>query len=72
MVDLQQFAFRFRNDDGSESAATWKAAENTDIDLEAGGKVRVRLGVHAMNLFLDSASNRITTSDGNLFCVRTT
>lgn len=72
MADLQQFAFRFRNDDGSESAATWKDTENTNIDLAAGSKLRIRLGIHAMNLFLDSASNRITTSDGNLFCVRTT
>ena len=32
---LQQKHFRFRNDDGSESTATWKAAEDTDITGQA-------------------------------------
>ncbi len=40
---LEQTSARGRNDDGSESAATWKAAINTSFDLDiASGDVRFR------------------------------
>ncbi len=39
---LDQHSFRFINDDGSESAATFKAALNTDITLQAETTVRLR------------------------------
>jgi hypothetical protein len=45
-VAFTQTAFRFRNDDGSESTATWKAATNTNInaDLTSGNlDLRVRI-----------------------------
>jgi hypothetical protein len=38
----EQKAFRFRNDDGSESTATWKAAQNTDVSLAPGDPFRLR------------------------------
>ena len=41
-----QTGFRFRNDDGSESAATWKDAENTNITVEVTARnvpLRVRI-----------------------------
>lgn len=44
--NVVQTAFRFRNDDGSETAATWKAAENTNVASQATGtNFRVRLEV---------------------------
>jgi hypothetical protein len=35
-------SWRFRNDDGSETAATWKAAENTDATFDDGANFRIR------------------------------
>ena len=46
-ASLTQYAFRFRNDDGSESAATWDAAENTNVSLSPGSKIRLRVGIDA-------------------------
>lgn len=37
-----QEGFRFRNDNGSESTATWNANQDTNISLAAGGKIRLR------------------------------
>lgn len=39
---LDQAAFRARNDDGSESAATWKAAANTDWTQAVDENFRIR------------------------------
>lgn len=40
----QQVHFRFRNDDGSESAATWKAAADTNVTADvSGGDVSLRV-----------------------------
>jgi len=44
---LTQYAFRFRNDDGSESAAMWAGAESANINLIPGANVRIRIGVDA-------------------------
>lgn len=44
-LDLE--GFRFRNDDGSESAATWKASQDTNITLAADTAARLRLLVNA-------------------------
>ena len=41
-----QVSFRLRNDDGSESAATWVAAINTNASLNVDTNYRVRFGVH--------------------------
>jgi hypothetical protein len=43
---LTQSGFRFRHDDGSETGATWDAAENTNISAAAGTK-RVRAALKA-------------------------
>lgn len=37
-----QSGYRIRNDDGSETTATWQAAENTDVTLAQGTPIRVR------------------------------
>lgn len=39
---LNQVAFRLRNDDGNEFAATWYAAANTNIEWDGDGNLRVR------------------------------
>lgn len=41
----QQTAYRFRNDDGDEVNATWKAAANTPVTIKAGEINRVRFAV---------------------------
>jgi hypothetical protein len=38
----EQGAWRFRNDDGNESAATWKEALNTGAEIVAGERFRLR------------------------------
>ena len=43
---LDQYAFRFRNDDGSETTATWKATQNTNIS-EVVEALRLRIGLQA-------------------------
>lgn len=42
----EQFAYRGRNDDGSESAATWKASQNTTFSVAPNTTFRVRFGVN--------------------------
>lgn len=42
---IEQLAFRFRNDDGSESTATWAADLNTDYTLTADGLIRLRIAI---------------------------
>ncbi len=42
MVTLSQDAYRFRNDDGSETTATWKAAVNIVPPLQLGVPFRIR------------------------------
>jgi hypothetical protein len=44
---LEQEGFRFRNDDGSESAATWLASQETNILAPAGTTKRLRFIVNA-------------------------
>lgn len=44
-VALDQRSYRFRNDDGSEAAATWKAAQNTPVTLSGGATFRLRFEV---------------------------
>lgn len=40
-------AYRFRDDDGSESGATWAAAADTDVSIAAGQRIRLRFQVRA-------------------------
>ena len=42
---VAQQDFRFRNDDGSETAATWKAAQGTSVTLETGTANRFRIRI---------------------------
>jgi hypothetical protein len=44
---IEQEGFRFRNDDGSESAATWKANQDTNITLAADTAARIRMLLNA-------------------------
>jgi hypothetical protein len=41
-ITFDQEGFRFRNDDGSETTATWKAAQDTNITVAEGETFRVR------------------------------
>lgn len=45
MAQLDQDAFRIRNDDGDETTATWKAALNTSIPIAINEPFRVRFVV---------------------------
>jgi hypothetical protein len=40
---IDQASFRFRNDDGSESSATWKYPENSNWELSSSGDQNFRL-----------------------------
>lgn len=42
---FDQRTFRFRNDDGSETTATWKEAENTSVTQAIGEVFRLRIEV---------------------------
>lgn len=44
---LTQEGFRFRNDDGSESAATWAAVQDASVSFATGKKLRLRVLVDA-------------------------
>jgi len=44
---LTQARFRWRNDDGSESAATWAAAEDTNVTIAALTPKRLRVEITA-------------------------
>jgi len=46
-VALDQTHYRFRNDDGSETTATWAAAEDTPISLAKNTPVRLRVEIGA-------------------------
>lgn len=41
----QQYAFRLRNDDGSQTSATWVASQNTNASLNVDTNYRVRFGI---------------------------
>jgi hypothetical protein len=40
---LEQEGYRWRNDDGSESAATWKASQDTTASVTVSDNVRLRM-----------------------------
>lgn len=44
---IEQEGFRFRNDDGSESAATWKANQDVNITAAADTAMRLRMLLNA-------------------------
>lgn len=46
---LEQEGFRFRNDDGNETGATWKASQDVNISLAVGDKFRLRFIIDAVN-----------------------
>jgi hypothetical protein len=47
---VQQRVFRFRNDNGSETTATWKAAENTNISIDLATSFRLRILLYEQNV----------------------
>lgn len=46
----RQSHFRFRNDDGSETNATWIAAEDTDANIALDTNFRVRISIYSDGL----------------------
>jgi hypothetical protein len=44
---LDQKAYRYFNDDGSESGSTAMAAQNVDVTVSPGGVFRIRFGIQA-------------------------
>lgn len=46
---LEQEGFRWRNDDGSETTATWAAAQDTDLSAAADVNKRLRVLINAAN-----------------------
>lgn len=48
-LSYEQEGFRFRNDDGSEAAATWLAAQDINITRAAALNTRIRVLVNATN-----------------------
>lgn len=48
-AQLEQTHFRGRNDDGSQTAATWKAATNTNFTVNNDTVFRLRFGVTEIN-----------------------
>ncbi len=47
-AQFEQRAFRWRNDDGSETTATWAAVQNTDISVARNLTRRLRLQVQSV------------------------
>lgn len=47
VVTIEQEGFRFRNDDGSETTATWKDSQDATITLAAATQTRLRLILNA-------------------------
>lgn len=45
-ITLDQEGYRFRNDDGNEATATWKAAQDTNVTLAPGSVARLRFVVN--------------------------
>lgn len=54
---FEQEGFRFRNDDGSESTATWKANQDVDAQVSVNANFRERVLINVTN---DPASKRFT------------
>jgi hypothetical protein len=54
-LSYEQEGFRFRNDDGSETSATWVAAQDTNISRGAGINTRLRM---LTNIVSDPPSQR--------------
>lgn len=46
---IDQEGFRFRNDDGSETTATWKAAQDSDVSSDKDLNVRIRVALNAFD-----------------------
>jgi hypothetical protein len=49
VATLDQEGYRWRNDDGSETTATWKAAQDTTVTLNPSDVARLRVIVNATN-----------------------
>ncbi len=45
---MQQVHYRWRNDDGSETGATWNASQDTAISLEQNNNIRLRMELPMM------------------------
>lgn len=57
-AQVRQKAYRFRNDDGGETNATWKAAKDTNVTLVATAEFRLRFVLEEYGGAEASADNR--------------
>jgi len=46
-ITIEQEGYRFRNDDGSEVAATWRRAQDVDDEIELSTNIRLRALLNA-------------------------
>jgi len=68
-----QSAFRWRNDDGSESGATWKAAENTAItNVSTSEIIRLRTEIEETNYGTATVNARLEFSSDATSCTNGT
>lgn len=51
IADIEQEGFRFRNDDGSETTATWKASQDANTTTAKDTPVRLRLLANISNAY---------------------
>lgn len=49
---FSQTHFRFRKDDGSETTATWRAAEDTNVSIALDEPFRLRIQIKETNGFI--------------------
>jgi len=56
LPNFQQTHYRWRNDDGNEASATWKAAEDTPITVNAGDYSNIRLRLSIQNVITEEPS----------------
>lgn len=54
-AELQQVHYRFRNDDGSEAAASWNMTEDNNLITKIGAPIRLRFSISNAGSF-DSAA----------------
>lgn len=58
-ANITQSKWRWRNDDGNEKNATWKAAENTAITVNDFNTFRLRLSIYNANAEVKSFSRNL-------------
>lgn len=65
VMTVEQEGFRFRNDDGSETTATWQAAQDTNVSGPSGQNTRVRALLNATNAPVKNLSTLMYAEPGS-------